>query len=92
MDVGFEPRGKGIGRTKTSALPTQGQRIKVDDIIHYSDLFHAESAKLQRGMNFGVGRNYSVFLMSLRKNAPKADAIDEATGTPIGTFTNTAAL
>jgi hypothetical protein len=57
--------------------------MKVDDIIHYSDPVHAEGANLQRGMNFGVGRNYSVFLMSLRKNAPYADAIDEATGTLI---------
>ena len=34
-------------------------------------------------MNFGIGRNYSVFLMSLRKGAPYADALDEKTGTLI---------
>src|SRR2546422_4900066 len=31
-------------------------------------------------MNFGVGKKYSVFLMSLRENAPYADALDEITG------------
>jgi len=35
---------------------------------------------LQKGMNFGVGRKYSVFLMSVRDNAPYADAIDPSTG------------
>jgi hypothetical protein len=44
---------------------------------------HAEKANLQKGMNFGIGRTYSVFLMSLRKNAPYADAVDETTGTLI---------
>ena len=48
--------------------------------ISYSQLVHEENANLQRGMNFGIGRKYSVFLMSLRKNAPYADAIDETTG------------
>jgi hypothetical protein len=31
-------------------------------------------------MNFGVGKKYSIFLMSLRENAPYADALDPATG------------
>src|SRR5438128_9104836 len=31
-------------------------------------------------MNYGVGKNFSVFLMSLRENAPYADALDEVTG------------
>jgi hypothetical protein len=34
----------------------------------------AEKASLQKGMNYGVGKKYSVFLMSLRENAPYADA------------------
>ncbi|HTY86941.1 MAG TPA: HNH endonuclease [Candidatus Acidoferrum sp.] len=55
--------------------------MKVDDIISYAQLVHAEGANLQRGMNFGFGKRYSIFLMSLRKNAPYADAIDQATGT-----------
>ncbi|MGA3284641.1 MAG: hypothetical protein ABSD57_09320 [Verrucomicrobiota bacterium] len=47
--------------------------MKVDDIISYAQLVHAEGANLQRGMNFGIGKSYSLFLMSLRKNAPYAD-------------------
>ena len=39
-----------------------------------------EKSALQKGMNFGVGKKYSVFLMSLRENAPYADALDEVTG------------
>jgi hypothetical protein len=31
-------------------------------------------------MNFGVGKKYSIFLMSLRENAPYADALDPVTG------------
>src|SRR5437899_5847626 len=31
-------------------------------------------------MNYRVGKDYSVFLMSLRENAPYADALDEVTG------------
>jgi len=41
---------------------------------------HAEGANLQKGMNFGIGKGYAIFLMSVRKNAPYADAIDEETG------------
>jgi hypothetical protein len=31
-------------------------------------------------MNYGVGKNYSIFLMSLRENAPYADALDPVIG------------
>jgi len=54
--------------------------MNVDEIISYAQLVHAEGANLQKGMNFGIGRNYSVFLMSLRKGAPYADAHDTKTG------------
>jgi hypothetical protein len=54
--------------------------VEVDDIISYHDLVTAEKASLQKGMNYGVGKNYSVFLMSLRENAPYADALDPVTG------------
>jgi len=39
--------------------------MEVDDIISYHDLFTAETASLQKGMNYGVGKDYSVFLISL---------------------------
>ena len=54
--------------------------MEVDDIISYHDIVAAEKMALQKGMNFGVGRKYSVFLMSVRENAPYADAIDPVTG------------
>ena len=43
--------------------------MEVDDIFGYDKLVAAEKATLQKGMNYGVGKNYSVFLMSLRDNA-----------------------
>jgi len=54
--------------------------MKVDDIISYHDLVTEEKANLQKGINFGSGRKHSVFLMSVRKGAPYADAIDPTTG------------
>ena len=54
--------------------------MEVDDIISYHDVVTAERAALQKGMNFGVGNKYSIFLMSLRENAPYADALDSVTG------------
>ena len=54
--------------------------MEVDDIISYHDLVTAEKASLQKGMNYGVGKKYSIFLMSLPENAPYADALDEVTG------------
>jgi hypothetical protein len=54
--------------------------MEVDDIISYHDLVTEEKAALQKGMNYGVGKGYSVFLMSLREGAPYADALDPVTG------------
>jgi hypothetical protein len=54
--------------------------VDVDDIISYHALVTEEKAALQKGMNFGVGKKYSVFLMSLREGAPYADALDPVTG------------
>jgi hypothetical protein len=56
--------------------------MKADDIISYAQIVHVEGV-IQRGMNFENGKHPSIFLMSLRKNAPYADAIDKATGTLI---------
>ena len=54
--------------------------MEVDDIISYHDVVTAEKASLQKGMNYGVGKKYSIFLMSVRENAPYADALDPVTG------------
>jgi hypothetical protein len=54
--------------------------MEVDDIISYHDLVTEEKAALQKGMNYGVGKNYSIFLMSLRENAPYGDELGPACG------------
>ncbi|KUG26213.1 tellurium resistance protein terd [hydrocarbon metagenome] len=58
-------------------------KFEVDDIISYTELTAAEKMNLQKGMNFNVNPEYSVFLMSIRKGAPYADKIDEMTNTLI---------
>jgi hypothetical protein len=40
--------------------------MKPDDIISYHQIVHAEKAALQKGMNYDLGKGYSVFLMSDR--------------------------
>ncbi len=47
--------------------------MEVDDIISYHDVVTAEKASLQKGMTYGVGKKYSVFLMSLAKHVPTGD-------------------
>lgn len=54
--------------------------VEVDDIISYPELVTAEHGTLQKGMNYRFGNTYSIFLMSLRKGAPYADALDVKTG------------
>lgn len=57
--------------------------FKVDDIISYAELVSAENANIQKGMNFQIKPEYSIFLMSVRKNAPYADVWDPKTNTLI---------
>ncbi len=57
--------------------------FKVDDIISYAELVAAENANVQKGMNFQIKPEYSIFLMSVRRNAPYADEWDESSGTLI---------
>lgn len=48
----------------------------VNQIISYRDMCNAEEQEqLQRGMNYGMGGDYSVVLMSIKPNAPYADRI-----------------
>jgi hypothetical protein len=54
--------------------------MEVDDIFSYDKLVAAEKANLQAGMNYREGRDYSIVLVSVRKGAPYADAIDPVTG------------
>ena len=57
--------------------------FKVDDIISYAELVAAENANVQKGMNFQIKPEYSIFLMSVRRNAPYADKWDKRAGTLI---------
>jgi len=41
--------------------------MKPVDTIPYSELVAEEEANLQKGMNFGIGKNYSLFLKSVRE-------------------------
>ena len=54
----------------------------MNEIIPYHEMCRRENSSLQQGMNFNLGRNYSVILMSVRPNAPYQDqvAADAATG------------
>lgn len=47
------------------------------DVISHNEMCRREGLSLQRGMNFGVGGNHSVLLMSVRANAPYRDRLEE---------------
>jgi hypothetical protein len=49
-----------------------------NEIISYVEMCLREGISLQRGMNFGLGGNHSVILMSLRPNAPYADRLEDS--------------
>lgn len=49
-----------------------------DKIISYIDMCRREGASLQQGMNYGLGGNHSVILMSLRANAPYRDCLEDS--------------
>ena len=46
-----------------------------DNVISYIEMCQREGTSLQAGMNFGLGGNHSVILMSLRANAPYRDRL-----------------
>jgi hypothetical protein len=48
-----------------------------DNIIPYIEMCRREGTSLQQGMNFGLGGNHSVILMSVRRNAPYRDRLEE---------------
>jgi len=48
-----------------------------NEIIPYLEMCRREGVSLQRGMNFQLGYNHSVILMSVRTNAPYADRFED---------------
>jgi hypothetical protein len=48
-----------------------------DNVLSHNEMCRREGASLQRGMNFGLGGNHSVILMSVRRNAPYRDRLQD---------------
>lgn len=62
-----------------SPLDIRQKRTDVaDNVISYIQMCLREGTSLQAGMNFGLGGNHSVILMSVRPNAPYRDRIEDA--------------
>jgi len=53
------------------------QKIRPNEIVSYLEMCRREGASLQRGMNFRLGHNHSVILMSVRPNAPYPDRLED---------------
>src|SRR3989339_344317 len=51
--------------------------LKPGEIVPYLTMCQHEGVNLQRGMNFRLKGGLSVILMSLRKNAPYADRVED---------------
>ena len=47
-----------------------------NEILPYIEMRRREGVSLQRGMNFELGGNHSVILMSVRPGAPYADRLE----------------
>jgi len=52
-------------------------QVQPGDVISYMDMCRRERASLQRGMNFRLGGQTSVILVSVRPGAPYADEVQE---------------
>lgn len=48
-----------------------------NEIIPYIEMCRREGVSLQRGMNYALGENHSVILMSVRPGAPYADRFED---------------
>jgi len=53
------------------------ERSDANNVISYIEMCQREGTSLQAGMNFGLGGNHSVILMSIRANAPYRDRIED---------------
>jgi hypothetical protein len=48
-----------------------------NEVISYLEMCSREGTSLQRGINFGLGGDHSVVLMSVRPNAPYRDRLED---------------
>ena len=51
--------------------------FQIDEVISYLEMCGEEKVNLQRGMNYKLGKTYSVILMSTRENAPYSDSVED---------------
>ena len=54
-------------------LTLASKKAMPNEMIPYIEMCRHEGVSLQRGMNFEIGQNHSVILMSVRSNTPYAD-------------------
>ena len=54
-----------------------------NEIIPYIEMCRREGTSLQKGMNFGLGHDHSVILMSVRPGAPYEDRLEDGGDTLI---------
>jgi hypothetical protein len=66
-----------VERNTSAAVIRIGAPSLSDNIISYVEMCRREGSSLQQGMNFGIGANYSVILMSVRRNAPYRDRLED---------------
>jgi hypothetical protein len=48
-----------------------------NEVVSYLEMCSREGTSLQRGMNFGLGGDHSVVLISVRPNAPYRDRLED---------------
>jgi len=51
--------------------------FEVGEIISYFEMCSEEGVNLQRGMNYHLGKTYSIILMSEQPGSPYEDRIEE---------------
>ena len=61
----------------------QRNRVMSGNVLSHNEMCRREGASLQRGMKFGLGGNHSVILMSVRRNAPYRDRLEDGETTLI---------
>jgi hypothetical protein len=59
------------------ALGCNALYVMASEVISYLEVCGREGTSLQRGMNFGLGGDHPVVLMSVRPNAPYRDWLED---------------
>src|SRR5215207_7253233 len=67
----------------STALSYNSKGVMANEVISYLEMCSREGTSLQRGMNFGLGGDHSVVLMSVRPNTPYRDRLEDVGPTQI---------